>query len=425
MASTHLFFDPEIAGHHGEYAGHVLHHVRDHGYSHPVVYVVHPDFPGHFPDLVEEARAVDGFRFEMLPPEDADTLAAGGSKVQVSMAWWRVLEEQARRYDAERCVLMEINKFQFAIGTRTARQSELEIRGILFFPYPRIEPKTSTLRARTAALVERGRKWLQTVWMLRNPHVSCLYILNDEEAAHEMSRRHPQAPFLPLLDPVPAFPEADTIQSEALQTVLARSPDASRLRMTLFGSLRRNKGVFVLLDALDRLPEAVAAGLEILFVGSVHDTIDDEFARRVRSVRERHPHLTIHLVDEYVAASDLRHVIEASDVILAPYIRTEGSSGVIGHAARYRTPVIGSGTGLIGHLIDANDLGWTVDPVHADPLAARITEAVEQGHVPMKNASAQQYVEKRTPDAFSRLLLAKEPSACANPAASASPAATS
>lgn len=417
MASSHLFFDPEIAGHHGEYAGHVLHHVRDHGYSHPVVYVVHPDFPRHFPELVEEASEVGGFRFQTLPPEDADTLAAGGSKVKVSMAWWQVLEEQARRFDAERCVLMEVNKFQFAIGTRTARQSGLEIRGILFFPYLRIEPQTRRLTDRVSSFFERGRKWLQTVWMLRNPHVSCLYILNDEEAAREMSKRHPQVPFLPLLDPVPVFPDAETIRSEALRTVLAPSDTSARLRMTLFGSLRRNKGVFVLLDALERLPDSVAAELEILFVGSVHNSIEDGFRGRLRSTMDRQPQMQLDLVDEYVDASDLRHVIEASDVILAPYVRTEGSSGVIGHAARYRTPVIGSGTGLIGELIAANDLGWTIDPVHADTLAARITDAVQQGHVPMKNAAAQQYVDKRTPDAFSRLLLAEAPSEGVNAAA--------
>jgi len=425
MASAHLFFDPEIAGHHGEYAGHVLHHIRNHGYSHPVVYVVHADFPNSFPALVDEATAVDGFRFETLPSEDVQTLAAGGSKVQVSMAWWRVLEKQALRFNAERCVLMEINKFQFAIGTRTARQTQLEIRGILFFPYPRIEAQTTSLKDRFASLAERARKWLQTVWMLRNPNVSCLYILNDEEAARTMSRRHPQALFLPLLDPVPTFPEADTIKSDALRTVLSASPPSPRVRMTLFGSLRRNKGVFVLLDALEDLQASIAAGLDILFVGSVQDTIKDEFMRRVRAVRDNQPQIHLHLVDEYVDASDLRYVIEESDVILAPYIRTEGSSGVIGHAARYGTPVIGSGTGLIGHLIEANALGWTIDPVHAETLAARITEAVEQGHVPIEDARAQQYVEQRTPDAFSRLLLADAPSDGVQQAEAASSAATS
>lgn len=425
MASAHLFFDPEIAGHHGEYAGHVLRHIREHGYSHPVVYVVHPDFPDTFPDLVEEGREISGFRFETLPPQDAETLVAEGSKVQVSMAWWRVLEKQVRRFDAERCVLMEINKFQFAIGTRRARSTELEIRGILFFPYPRIEPQTTSFGDRVSSVLERGRKWLQTVWMLRNPNVSCLYILNDEEAAQTMSKRHPQVPFLPLLDPVPAFPESGSIQSEALEAVLKASDSSSRVRMTLFGSLRRNKGIFVLLDALERLPESAARRVEILFVGSVHASVRDEFTDRLRAVRERQPQMRLHLVDEYVEASDLRHVIEESDVILAPYIRTEGSSGVIGHAARYQTPVIGSGTGLIGHLIEGNNLGWTIDPVHADTLAARIAEAVQKGHVPMENACAEQYVERRTPEAFSRLLLADEPSDHVYRAESIRPASTS
>ena len=57
------------------------------------------------------------------------------------------------------------------------------------------------------------------------------------------------------------------------------------------------------------------------------------------------------------------------DVILTPYKRINTSSGAIGYAAQFKKPVIATGGGLLGKLVNKYHLGVLISDVSGESIA--------------------------------------------------------
>jgi glycosyltransferase involved in cell wall biosynthesis len=218
-----------------------------------------------------------------------------------------------------------------------------------------------------------------------------------------MNARMSRPVFTPLPDPIPEI--GIDIEAEAAASDWSPFDDDGRMRFLLFGALRRQKGVFQLLEALQRLPVSVAQTTSVLFLGSVKPEIEGQLTKGVQEIQRKRPDLKVRLENRFAADWELRYAIQESDVILVPYLRSEGSSGVIGHAANYSTPVIGSETGLVGHLIRKYELGVTV-PIQPQQLAGALQRAVQEG-MTMSTNQAARYVRQHRSDDFVEALLSR------------------
>ena len=401
--SNILFFDPRLMGHHMEF----LHHVASYGVQQDtfrVHLVVHPHVEEKAPSLVALANAhPEDVVLHPLTEQEFAATERTETIFQRAIAGWEAAAMRARRVKASHCVFMEVNAYQPVLGLPRARRAPFQTSGILFFPYCRLEPASQKLLPRLKTHLETLRKRWQLRWVLSNPTVQTLFLLNDPWGARQLNEELGKGTFASLPDPVPFVQDEAPVPSSVVDWA-NRKWDGQRTHVLLFGSLRRAKGVLPTLQAFRDLPGEHAARMSFHLLGRSRDDLTDTLSGLVDTLRYGQPRLKVHFEDRYLSESELSVALDRSDLVLAPYLRTEGSSGVLGHAASHRLPVIGPRTGLIGQLIESYALGTALERI----TPATLREAL-MAHVPNPRAHAsvsgmQRYADERTPTAFARTL---------------------
>lgn len=391
-------------GHHVEF----LHHVASYGAQQDALrvhLVVHPHVEEKAPSLV--ALGNDHPESVVLHPLTEQELAATeqtDTVFQRAIAGWEAVETRARRVNASHCIFMEVNAYQPVLGLPRARRAPFHTSGILFFPYCRLDPPSNTPMARLRTWGERLRKQWQLRWVLSNPKVDTLFLLNDPWGADWLSENLGRDAFASLPDPVPPFPSIESAPPDVVDWADHEWP-GNRTHFLLFGSLREVKGIHPTLDAFRRLPAEHAAQMSLHLLGRSREDLSDTLPELVEAVRRKQPRLQVHFEDRYLSETELEVALDRSDVVLTPYLRTEGSSGVLGHAASHRLPVIGPCTGLIGQLIEAYDLGMCLKQITAQTLSAALSAHVAASQPQASLSGMQRYVEERKPSDFARTLV--------------------
>jgi glycosyltransferase involved in cell wall biosynthesis len=244
------------------------------------------------------------------------------------------------------------------------------------------------------------RKQLLYRLMLRNPTVRTVLSLDPFFPAYAVSHYSHG-------DKVQAVPDPAEPTIEAMDrcTVVDFVPPG-RTGFLLFGYLTERKGPLIVLDALRLLPARVAARVAVLFAGrvdpAIRDSIDD---RRSVLARER-PELWLRVEDRRLDRAELDILVARSDVVLAPYQRFVGSSGVLLRAAGAGRPVLAQEFGLVGRLTRDHRLGAVADSSDPVRLAGEIECMVLRGPQNFIDlSSASTFASSRTPDRFASTIL--------------------
>ena len=396
-----LIFDPRIIGHHLEYLRYLVQYTIQKGH-YQLYLAVHPRIEEHAPDLVDLAQQhTEQVVLLPLTPEEYGA-TEDPTIIWRALAGWRAAAQRAEAVEADHCVFMELNFFQPALGLPRARAASFKVSGILFFPYCRIESQQGKWSDRFKSQMERFRKHLQLRWVLSNSQVENVFVLNDPTAAAELNDWHDTTRFKSLLDPVVNSVAAGEKVENQDEHFLPTSGD--RMHFLLFGSLREQKGVRQVLEAAAQLREEEAEHVSLHLLGKARADLRNDLPRLIRRLRSSQPDLYVQYEDRYLAYQELEAALNECDVVLAPYQRTEGSSGVIGHAAKHERPVLGPQTGLIGELIREYELGITVAASDPEAIAAGMRHYLNGG-VRIETIGMRQYVKERTPEQFARTLL--------------------
>lgn len=286
------------------------------------------------------------------------------------------------------------------------------VSGILFRPSVHYEPGVWRQRGRLHPDWRRDlRKDLLYRGMLRHPALRRVLSLDETFPAFARSRYRDGDKVVPLVDP--AFPEAEIEPGD--RALAARAPAGRRL-FVLFGVLAERKGVLALLRALERLDDATAGRVAVIVAGSVDPAIGSELDAVLGRLSRSQPSLWIHLENRHLRAGEIAALVEACDVVLAPYQRFVGSSGVLMWAASRGRPVIAQSYGLVGQLVRERGLGLTVDTSDPDALAGAIGEAARRRADSLADAAClRRFVAGRTPEAFARAILGPVPQVVPQP----------
>jgi glycosyltransferase involved in cell wall biosynthesis len=183
-------------------------------------------------------------------------------------------------------------------------------------------------------------------------------------------------------------------------------PPANRIGFLLFGYIAERKGPLVVLEALSLLPLQIARRVAVLFAGRIDPALQEELKRRLRALETTQPELWLRIDNRRLDSSELAGLVDRSDVVLAPYQRFVGSSGVLLWAARAGRPVLAQAFGLIGKLTREHRLGIDVDADDAAQLAEQIVHMVERGpSACFDRAAAARFAAAQTPQRFASLVL--------------------
>jgi glycosyltransferase involved in cell wall biosynthesis len=157
--------------------------------------------------------------------------------------------------------------------------------------------------------------------------------------------------------------EADVVQAKQSIGV----PE-DRLVILMFGELRPNKGLDVLIRAFRQVLLSVPKAF-LLIAGSVHPTVsEDELLMQLRSL----PTDSWSWRKEWVKDEDMGNYFQAASIVTLPYTAFTSQSGVLTKAYAYSCPLIVSDVGSLGITVQEDGSGLVVQPANVTELTSAL-----------------------------------------------------
>ncbi len=354
-----LIFEPGVDGHPKEWLQHLIRYAAGSRDVQVVLVIAEALRRDLAADL--QLSAAENIRLVALRRREQSLCTHGMLPVSAFFRWWVM-----RRYmastgaDAGHFLGIDHLALPLALGLGIGGKP---ISGILFRPschYADLGPYRPTWR-------ERLRDWRKDILyrlLLRNRCVRRVLTLDPYFPAFA-ERRYRNGDKVRWL-PDPAHP---AVNPQAVDRELVDRIPAHRTVLVLFGHLTERKGVLTLLDALRDLEPHVAAAIAIVLAGRVDGAILARVTQKLATLARERPQLWIRLEDRRLSNGELHALVQRSDMVLAPYWRFVGSSGVLLWAARAGKPVLTQDYGLIAKLVRDNQLGVVADT--CDPRSIR------------------------------------------------------
>lgn len=109
------------------------------------------------------------------------------------------------------------------------------------------------------------------------------------------------------------------------------APDSKRINILFFGNLTENKGVDILIDAVNQLSEKDAERLNVIIAGKDYDGS----VNRVKPGGNRH----FHMFPRHISDDELRFLYQKADYLALPYRKTS-QSGILEMAFYFKRPIV-------------------------------------------------------------------------------------
>jgi hypothetical protein len=389
-----LVFEPDAEGHSLEWLEHLIVFAAEH--PDISLAIVVPD-PLRTPLLrVVPPAALSRVSVTALSPLERKLCTMRPLSLAALARWW-TMRRHLRLSGADRGFFLGLDflslPLAFGLGAGGKRLS-----GILFRPsvhYGDIGP----YRPSGGERLRDARKAVLYRAMLRNPAVERVLSLDPFFPAYARAHYRGGEKVMPLADP--AHPRIDR-RTDDVPTVFP----SGRIGFLLFGYLAERKGPLMVLDALRELTPDIAARTAVLFAGKVDPELRPELERRRRMLAGERPELWLRIDDRRLESRELGVLVRQSDVVLAPYQRFVGSSGVLLWAALNARPVLAQDSGLVGRLTREHRLGVSVDACAPSEIAREITRMVSEGPAGFFDPqSAERFATAQTPKRFASLVL--------------------
>ncbi len=396
-------FEPAVGGHHGGYLRHLVHRWHETGQPGRLTLVCAPEALERYPEVAElmtgRASAAPVDAREIARWRELGARRGRMSQAPTALYEWELLTRYGRRLGATRLLVMYLDRL-LQVPLALGRRAPCPVAGIYFRPSFHYRALTGA----RAPLSERARGLRQhlLLWRaLRNPTLETVYSL-DPTIVPQVSRwPGRRAAIAALPDPV-EVPERRSVERDPLRARLGIEP--GRRMALLFGVLTARKGLYPLLEALPLLPDEAARGLAIVLAGPVGPGDQQALTAALARVRRDSPAQVV-LQDGFVAETEAQDWFAAADVILAPYQRHVGSSGIVIRAAAAQRPLLASDYGLMGEQTRRHRLGLTVDAADPRALADALARLLRAPASTCDPAAMRAFAAENTPQAFADALL--------------------
>jgi glycosyltransferase involved in cell wall biosynthesis len=399
-----MLFDLYVGGHHPRYIQHVIEYWCEQNLPGQLDILVTPEFLQKHADFVALSSEATSYRINIvaITPAEAEALTPRTSpknRAIRALQEWKLLWKYARLMKTTHCMLMYFDSFQtpLAMGLK----SPCPVSGIYFRP---------TFHYKNFAHYQPDRKEVVQHWrerfilprILKHPQVQTVFCLDPfaDKYLNQLSNQN-KAVYLP--DPIPNQ-QASSSRAEELRHSLGIDP--ARQVFLLFGAIDGRKGIYKLLQAVQHLPLEQCQKLCLLLVGQV-DSQEAELAlnAQITSICQSAPVQIIQRF-EFIPEADVFAYLNLADVILAPYQKHVGMSGILLLAAAALKPVLSSDYGLMGEIVRQNGLGLTVNSLSPEALANGLSRLLSEPLTEFCDSNQMQiFAEQHSANQFASTIL--------------------
>jgi glycosyltransferase involved in cell wall biosynthesis len=390
-----LVFEPDARGHSEEWLSHLLRYLPAMCAVDALSLAVAPELARRLQPVVS-ACTLPALRVISL---DERTLALCNSPrlVVSGFARWWTVRRLARETNADTALFLALDHLSLPLGLQLGART-CRLSGILFRPsvhYGNLGPYAPTLAERLRDL----RKEILYRLMLRNGSVASVLSLDPFFPAYAFER-------YPKGDKVHSLADPFHAASGATQQSTPSSAQPTRTGFVLFGELTERKGLLVLLEALALLEPDVASRISVTIAGRIDPSLKPRAQALAIEAARQAPHLMLRIEDRRLSDAELDSLVRDCDVVLAPYQRFVGSSGVLIWAATHRKPVLTQNYGLLGHLVHRYQLGHTLDTRDPALLARGLTAIATRPKIAACDPSGTvAFLSGKTPQVFVETLV--------------------
>ena len=367
-----LIFDLSVRGHHPSYIQHLIEYWQSRQIAKTLNIVVSLQFLEEHFDVVKFAQSGKREDIDFIPitREEEQSLNSYKSKfkrVLRNFQEWHLLCKYANQLQADHCLIMYFDKCQLPLAL--GAKPPCSFSGIYFRPtfhYHQLTHYEPTWKDR----IQQWRERITISRILANPKLEELFCL-DPLAVPHLNQFQDRAKATHLPDPVKPVEPSSAILHSCRDRVKI---DPSRRVFLLFGSLTSRKGIYQLLNAIYSLSVDLCQKLCLLLVGE--SSIANELESKIAEICQTRP---VQIIRHYqfVPEAEIPAYFQLCDVVLAPYQRHVGMSGILLLAAAFNKPVLCSNYGLMGEMVQRYKLGLTVDSMRPEEIAAGLSQFLQ------------------------------------------------
>jgi glycosyltransferase involved in cell wall biosynthesis len=385
------------SGHHSEYLNYLIKYWSEQELSKPLVVVSSPDFfekhvfAGEFTNYCLRKNV---WFVEISP----DEYLQWQNKVNFSrmLYEWNIYCKYASLLNAEHCLLMYFDSLQLSIVF--GQQSPCSFSGIYFRPsfhYHEFEGYNYSFSDFLWHL--RKRTLLRMV--LKNPQLKTLFCL-DEFAVEYMKDCRVTSKLTYLPDPIDLSKE----KNNSLNSVQSQLKiELGRMIFLCFGDSGERKGIRQVLQAIELLSSNYCKKI-CLVVAGVNEIHTQDIGESIEKIASKLP-IQIIIQYQFIPSAEVNDYFDLADVVLVPYQRHIGMSGLLLHAALANKPVMSSIYGLIGKIVQENCLGIAVDTESPQQIANGLVQFIDEDPSTSINKNKMaDFVKKHDSRYFSRIL---------------------
>lgn len=369
-----LIFELSCGGHYPEYIAHLIDYWRREEADLQLDILVSPQFIQQHDDVVELVERCNSKRITITAISETEytALKPFNSALNRNIRAWqefKLIRKYALKLNSDRIFLPYFDNRQLPIVW--GQRLPCSYSGIYFRPSFHYG-SLGNYRLSWRDKLQHWREKTTLSIVLKDSKLKTLYCL-DPFAIEQIDRLTKQAKAVYLPDPVKTPQTPSNIE----RLVSELGVEQSRQIHLLFGGIGKRKGLDKLLESITLLPKQLCQKLCLLVVGQMADNYYRDTLDTVKQITNALP-VQIVIKNQRVPQVEVQQYFDLADVILAPYQRHVGMSGILVRAAVATKPALSSDYGLMGEVTRRYRLGLAVDSTKAEELAAGLTEFLNE-----------------------------------------------
>ncbi len=396
-----MLFDMALGGHHGNYIQHLIDYAYEKEFFGEIDIVVLPQFADVHQDTVKAITASKHPQINLVSISIAEEAALGSRNSGVERTLrnfreWEIFCKYAQKLQTTYALIMYLDTYALPIAF--GKKSPCSFSGIYFRPtfhYSTFNDQHSWQPA-WKKNIQHWREKITVRQILRRSRLHKLLCLDPFAVKALQSSK-----MIHLADPVSSSPP---LLNDLSNFQIKLGIEQHRRTFLLFGALDERKGIYQLVDAITLLPPELTQNFCLLIVGKTNPDEQTRIQPKITALRQTHPVQILELYD-FIPEDEVSKYFQAADVVLAPYQRHVGMSGILLLAAAAGKPVLSSNYGLMGELVWHHQLGLAVDTTVPAEIAQALSRYVLETPTTFSDRNRMSlFAEQNSIELYSRII---------------------